>query len=102
VPTATGTTLCDFLVTHFPDLFAAPYTARLEDALDAVAREPHRAWPCSSLSGPILYRCWALPESLSAAGAARRTPPTPTGETCPACGGDLVERCGKAGKFIGV
>jgi len=102
VPTATGTTLCDFLVTHFPDLFAAPYTARLEDALDAVARgaAPRLA---------VLQSFWSdFVPLLGAAGKVsqqqaqtRRTPPTPTGETCPACGGDLVERCGKAGKFIG-
>jgi DNA topoisomerase-1 len=32
---------------------------------------------------------------------ARHQPPTPTGESCPVCGGDLVERSGKTGKFIG-
>ncbi len=102
VPAESGVTLCNFLVAHFPDLFAAPYTARLEDALDAVARgaAPRLA---------VLQSFWSdFAPLLGAAGKvsqqqaqARRTPPVPTGETCPACGGDLVERCGKAGKFIG-
>jgi DNA topoisomerase-1 len=102
VPTESGLTLCDFLVAHFPDLFAAPYTARLEDSLDAVARGtvPRLA---------VLQSFWSdFAPQLSAAGQvaqqqarARRTPPTCTGETCPACGGDLVERSGKTGKFIG-
>jgi DNA topoisomerase-1 len=102
VPTRSGVTLCDFLIAHFPDLFAAPYTARLEDALDAVAlgAAPRLA---------VLQSFWSdFAPLLSAAGRvsqqqakARRQPPIPTGETCPACGGDLVERNGKTGKFIG-
>jgi DNA topoisomerase-1 len=102
VPTESGKTLCDFLVAHFPDLFAAPYTARLEDTLDAVARgaAPRLA---------VLRNFWADFTPLLGAGGqaaqqqaqARRQPPVPTGETCPVCGGDLVERSGKAGKFIG-
>jgi len=102
VPTASGTTLCSFLVDHFPDLFAAPYTACLEDALDAVARgaAPRLA---------VLHHFWfAFAPLLGAAGQVaqqqaqtRRLPQVPTGETCPACGGDLVERNGKTGKFIG-
>jgi DNA topoisomerase-1 len=102
VPTESGVTLCSFLIAHFPDLFAAPYTARLEDTLDAVARgaAPRLA---------VLQSFWSdFAPLLGAAGKvsqqqaqARRTPPTPTGESCPACGGDLVERSGKAGKFIG-
>jgi DNA topoisomerase I len=101
-PTNTGTILCDFLVAHFPDLFAVPYTARLEEALDAVARgEATRL--------AVLNAFWSdFKPQLSAAGQAAqqqtracRPTPQPTGESCPACGGDLVERKGKHGAFIG-
>ena len=102
VPTNMGTLLCDFLVEHFPDLLAVPYTARLEEALDAVARgEATRL--------AVLKVFWAdFTPQLGAAGQAaqqqtkaRREPPTSIDETCPACGGDLVERKGKHGTFIG-
>ncbi len=103
VPTENGITLCDFLVAHFPDLFAAPYTARLEDALDAVARGAiPRLAVLQAFWSDFAPQLGAAGTSLPAAGARPAAPPpVPTGETCPACGGDLVERSGKAGKFIG-
>jgi DNA topoisomerase-1 len=102
VPTSTGTILCDFLVAHFPDLFAVPYTAHLEEALDAVARGE-----ITRLA--VLNTFWSdFTPQLSAAGQAaqqqtkaRHPTSQPTGESCPACGGDLVERKGKHGAFIG-
>ncbi|HPV05886.1 MAG TPA: type I DNA topoisomerase [Aggregatilineales bacterium] len=102
VPTNTGTLLCDFLVAHFPDLFAAGYTAHLEEALDVVARGE-----ATRLN--VLKAFWTdFTPQLGAAGRAarqqtqaRHPTPQPTGQSCPACGGDLVERSGKHGKFIG-
>jgi DNA topoisomerase-1 len=78
------------------------YTARLEDALDAVARgELTRL--------EMLKTFWAdFAPQLSAAGQAvqqtaksRRQSPAPTGETCPLCGGELLERHGAHGSFLG-
>jgi DNA topoisomerase-1 len=37
VPTEIGIRLCDFLTTHFADVLAYDYTARLEDQLDQIA-----------------------------------------------------------------
>jgi DNA topoisomerase-1 len=37
IPTENGITLCDFLTTHFADVLAYDYTARLEDQLDRIA-----------------------------------------------------------------
>jgi DNA topoisomerase-1 len=37
VPTTGGEALCEYLTAHFPDLFTADYTARLEEQLDRVA-----------------------------------------------------------------
>ncbi len=102
IPTESGTCLNDFLAAHFPALFAALYTAHLEETLDAVAR--------GEVTRPdVLKAFWtAFSDQLGSAAlvaqqqaAARHQPPTPTGETCPVCGGDLVERNGKAGKFTG-
>ena len=98
VPSESGLSLCSFLTAHFPDLFAADYTAHLENTLDAVA-----GGRVARLD--VLKAFWAdFTPQLHAAGQAVqviRPPLTLTGETCPACGGDLVERSGKHGKFIG-
>jgi len=99
VPGQSGVALCNYLTTHFPDLFAAGYTAHLENTLDAVA-----GGQMARLE--VLRAFWAdFTPQLHAAGKAihpaKSQPPVLTGETCPACGGDLVERSGKHGKFIG-
>ncbi len=99
VPSESGVTLCDYLTAHFPDLFAAGYTAHLENTLDAVA-----GGQMARLE--VLRAFWAdFTPQLQAAGKAippaKSQPPALTGETCPVCGGDLVERSGKHGKFTG-
>jgi DNA topoisomerase-1 len=99
VPGEGGIALCDFLTDHFPDLFAAGYTAHLENTLDAVAHG-------DTTRLAALNAFWAdFTPQLQAAGKAiqpvKSPPPVLTGETCPACGGDLVERSGKHGKFTG-
>lgn len=37
VPTDAGAMLCDYVVAHFPEVFAAEYTAHLENNLDRIA-----------------------------------------------------------------
>jgi len=102
VPTDTGTILCDFLVAHFPDLFAVPYTAHLEEALDAVARgEATRLAVLKAFWADFTLQLGAAGQAAQQQTKARREPPTPIDETCPACGGDLVERKGKHGSFTG-
>jgi len=102
VPTNTGMILCDFLVAHFPDLFAVPYTARLEEALDAVARgEATRLAVLKAFWADFTLQLGAAGQAAQQQTKARREPPTPIDETCPACGGELVERKGKHGSFIG-
>src|SRR5690606_14354013 len=93
VPSESGVALCDYLTAHFPDLFAADYTAHLENTLDAVA-----GGQMARLE--VLRAFWAdFTPQLQAAGKAippaKSQPPALTGETCPVCGGDLVERSGK-------
>ena len=102
VPTNMGTLLCDFLVEHFPDLFAVPYTAHLEEALDEVARgEATRLAVLKAFWSDFTPQLGAAGQSAQLQTRARRPTPQPTGESCPACGGDLVERKGKHGSFIG-
>ncbi|HMN11902.1 MAG TPA: type I DNA topoisomerase [Bellilinea sp.] len=102
VPTNTGTLLCDFLVEHFPDLFAVPYTAHLEEALDAVARgEATRLNVLKAFWTDFTPQLGAAGRAAQQQTKARHPTSQPTGESCPACGGDLVERKGKNGAFIG-
>jgi DNA topoisomerase-1 len=100
-----GFVVCDFLVERFPDLFAVAFTAEMEEALDHIARG-ERAWV------EVLGAFYApFEEAVAAAQEAARketiTVPRQnkegeaTGETCPRCGGDVVIRDGRYGKFRG-
>jgi len=99
-----GFVVCDFLVEQFPDLFAVPFTAEMEEDLDRIARgERSRVDVLRSFYGPF----------ATALDAARRSARQETikisedddgaasGETCPECGGDVVIREGKYGRFKG-
>ena len=116
-PTPLGFAVCDLLVVFFPDLFDYNFTAQMEDTLDEIAGG--RAERLATLEA-----FWAgLEPALLKAGAEMpkvqvETPPaparragkqgrakgqaaTPTGKTCPQCGGALVQRKGKYGPFVG-
>ncbi len=98
VPTANGMVLNDFLAVHFDQFFGSAYTDYLESELDAVA-----AGETTRLD--VLHSFWnVFVPRLQKAGYAARNQvhqATPLGEPCPACGGELVERTGKHGTFIG-
>jgi DNA topoisomerase-1 len=99
-----GFVVCDFLVDQFPGLFAVAFTAEMEEDLDRIARG-ERAW------GEVLSAFYApFEEAVSAAQEAarketitvpRRKKEEATGGTCPQCGGDVVIREGRYGKFKG-
>jgi DNA topoisomerase-1 len=100
-----GFVVCDFLVEQFPDLFAIPFTADLEEDLDRIARgERSRVEVLRSFYGPFAA-------ALDAAQRAARSEIITVGnddevrdaaeETCPECGGDVVVRKGKYGRFKG-
>jgi len=116
-PAPLGFAVCDLLVGFFPDLFDYGFTAQMEDTLDGIASG--RAERLATLEA-----FWAgLEPALRKAGAEMpkvqvETPPptagqagktgkakvkaaTPTGKTCPQCGGVLVQRKGKYGAFVG-
>lgn len=101
VPTDTGVRLCDFVVERFPKVFDVGYTARLEAALDRVA-----AGEMSRLD--LLSTFWRgfqpqlkTATEYSLAQVKARPKAKAIGEACPECGGDLVERQGSQGAFIG-
>jgi DNA topoisomerase I len=101
VPTETGVRLCDFVVERFPGVFDVGYTARLEAALDRVAAG-------EMTRSEVLDTFWRgfQPQLKTAteyalAQVAARPKAVPIGETCPECGGDLVERKGASGPFVG-
>ena len=96
IPTDTGTQLCDYLVSKFPDVFDVSYTAQLENTLDEIAsRDTTRL--------QALTDFWTTfqPQLKSAGEAIVETSPKPTGEVCPDCGGELVERRSAHGGFVG-
>jgi DNA topoisomerase-1 len=103
-----GVVVCDFLVEQFPaessaDLFDVSFTAAMEEDLDRVARgERSRVEVLEEFYGPFAA---ALEEAQAAAQETTISVPQrkaePTGEPCPRCGGDVVVRSGKYGKFKG-
>jgi len=100
-----GFAVSDFLVGQFPDLFAIPFTAEMEEELDRIARG-ERDWVevLHGFYGPFET---ALEAALQAAREETIVVPRgkskgePTDKTCPECGGDVVIREGKYGKFRG-
>ena len=101
--TPLGFVVCDFLIGQFPDLFAVPFTAEMEEDLDRIARS-EREW-IKVLSDFYEPFAKALEEAKTTARNAAIVVPKPgferTGETCPECGGDVVLRSGKFGTFKG-
>lgn len=97
-PTSLGTTVNDFLVEYFPDVFDYQFTANMEDELDDIANGK-REWV------PVINDFYQpFEKKLSAVGkiAERVAVPTEaTGEKCPQCHeGQLVIRLGRFGKFL--
>ncbi len=98
-----GVVVCGFLVEQFPDLFAVAFTAEMEEELDRIARGERSR-------GEVLgdfYSPFAAALDHARATAQERTIKVPrqgvepTGEECPRCGGEVVIRSGKYGKFKG-
>jgi DNA topoisomerase-1 len=100
--TELGRVVCDFLVAQFPDLFAVGFTAQMEEDLDAIARG-ERGW-VDVMEGFYAPFATAVErakevavEPISVPGEKRGA--VPTGEMCPECGGPVVVREGKYGRF---
>jgi DNA topoisomerase-1 len=101
--TELGRVVCDFLVAQFTDLFAVGFTAQMEEDLDCIARG-ERAWVevLSEFYGPFaatVARAQTVAAAEPVTVSSGKSAAAPTGETCPECGGEVVVREGKYGRF---
>ena len=101
IPTETGEKLLDYLLAHFGTVFDVGYIASLETDLDRIASGEQTRLA-------VLRAFWEdfQPHLTTAAQGASdrvksRPQPQPTGEPCPKCGAELLERHGSRGSFIG-
>ncbi len=98
IPTELGMTVNDLLVKHFGNYINVDFTAEMEEELDRIARgEEDRVDVLKKFYGPF-------EQAVEAAGATmqrQHIEPEKIGEKCPECGGDLVIKEGRYGRFIG-
>jgi DNA topoisomerase-1 len=97
VPTDLGNSVTDFLVQYFANIMDLPFTAHLEDDLDAIANG-EKTWEpvIAEFYGPFekeLNTTYDTAEKVE-------VPVEELGEACPDCGHPLVIRMGRYGKFI--
>ena len=87
-PTEQGVLTTEKLDEFFDQIINVDYTAKMEEKLDSIAEGSAME---SSVFQPLLEKAYEGMEKIQ---------PEKVGETCPECGGDLVYRNGKYGKFI--
>src|SRR3989338_3460978 len=95
-PTSVGIAVNDFLVVNFSSIDDIPFTAQMEDELDAVASEK-KEWV------PVIEKFYGeLAQKLEDVKGAQRVKieTEETDEICPKCGSKLVIRIGRFGKFL--
>jgi DNA topoisomerase-1 len=97
VPTELGNSVTDFLVQYFPDILELPFTAKMEQELDAIANGDI-AWV------PVIREFYTpFEKDLNAAyekAEKVKVAEEVLDEACPDCGNPLVIRMGRFGKFI--
>ncbi|OGG23804.1 DNA topoisomerase I [Candidatus Gottesmanbacteria bacterium RIFCSPLOWO2_01_FULL_43_11b] len=96
-PTELGFLVNDFLIKYFPNIIDIPFTATMEDNLDAIA-DGQVEWV------PVIRDFYTpFAKELDAAfdqAEKVKTPVELLDEKCPDCGHQLVLRVGRYGKFI--
>lgn len=94
-PTESGTLTNDKLVEYFDSIINVEYTAKMEKDLDEIAEgEDDYVNALTTFEDkfePLLENAYDKMEQIQ---------PKKTGEVCPECGGELVERKGKFGTFV--
>jgi DNA topoisomerase-1 len=96
-PTVLGQATNEFLVKNFSDVLSLPFTAEMEETLDKVSlgKEDWRG---------MMKDFWKKFEKELKVAETKservKVEAEKTGEKCPECGGDLVIRLGRFGKFI--
>ncbi|MBU1327370.1 type I DNA topoisomerase [Patescibacteria group bacterium] len=97
VPTELGNAVTDFLVRYFPNILDFPFTAKMEDQLDAIAAGEAQWVPViREFYGPFAN----MLESTYQEAEKVKIEETSLEEPCPTCGSLLVIRMGRYGKFI--
>jgi len=98
IPTELGYTVNDLLIKYFDTIFNVGFTAGMEEHLDSIARGQEQMVPVLSdfynFFRPQVEHAERTMEKVVVA-------PEKTGEPCPLCGGDLVVKAGRYGRFIG-
>ncbi len=95
--TELGNTVTDFLVKYFPHIIDLPFTASLEDDLDAIANGDKQWVPVIR----TFYEPFAKDLEKTYAEAEKvETPVEKLDEKCPLCGNPLVIKIGRFGKFV--
>ncbi|MEK7621661.1 MAG: type I DNA topoisomerase [Patescibacteria group bacterium] len=96
-PTQTGEVVSDFLDTHFHNYISDSFTAKMEDELDEIAggRLEYRK-SLTDFYGPFHQAVVANKDipKINNLGAG------PAELKCPICGGDMVWKLGRGGKFL--
>lgn len=96
VPQEIAFTVTDVLETHFNEIVDSGFTANMEETLDQVA-DQQSDWQkvLQEFYTPFMDRISSGKENIKSLKIA-----IPTGEKCPLCGEELLERSGRFGKFI--
>jgi DNA topoisomerase-1 len=95
-PTELGMAVTDKLMPFFGDIMDVGFTAQMEDHLDKV-EEGELGWvdTVKEFYEPFKRDLARAKKEMGSEKAG-----VPIGEACPECGGDLIERRGRFGKFI--
>ncbi len=96
-PTETGEVVVDLLVESFRDIFDYEYTARMEDHLDRI-ETGHEGW--KDALNEFYTRFAKRLEVAEKEMRDLKTEETPTDEVCEKCGGRMVIKWGKFGRFL--
>lgn len=96
IPTSIGTSICDYLSSSFPKIFDLSYTANLEDGLDRIAnKEEDYIKLLKDFYTPFKKELDIRKEDNSVL----KIEDDIKG-ICPDCGGNLISRFSRFGKFI--
>lgn len=97
IPTELGKSVSDFLVLYFPEIMSLPFTAGMEAKLDSIANG-EREWV------PVIrdfYQSFEKDVQTTQDVAEKvKVVEEAIDEKCPDCGGQLVIKMGRFGKFI--
>jgi len=97
IPTEIGFLVNDLVLEFFPSIVDIGFTSAMEDKLDAVA-QGETGWVdvIRDFYGPFKESLDHAKENMPKT----QVKPEPVGRACPDCGGDLVLRTGRFGRFI--